>query len=984
MSHFFAVLLQEHPVLGNLIYPFFIEDKGKDYYMIHDRISGSNLIHFKAELTDEHVKIIDEVEQYSDRNITKRFTNKKINPRDFVKNLDPDYVQKFVRPFIEKQMARCISIMMGENIRLFLRDSQNVVYKNMEIFIEKKPAEIIFNFIKKPNETHYFQTISHQGKIFNLTQADVEILTNDPCWLKLGYNLYHFEQKVDGKKLRIFFNKEFILVPGRLEEKYYSTFVRDCIRDFPVQTEGIQIEYTDPKKFPTLMLEYNFNGLPALFLKFSYDGILISPQRKKHAELRFKFENGMPHFTVIKRDEDWELQQNELLHELGLKRTYENAFLVSSEQEEASGKEQYLLIKWINIHAATLTAKGFIIDQNLSDVKYFTGNVVMEVVVKDKTDWFDIYAVAKFGDDIEIPMMKFKNYLINNIREYQLPDGRVVILPDEWFDKYTDLVSFAKKNKGSVRVNKAYLPLIDKAFDPTIKLTRLSYQSLIEKRMSAKLDLPDGLNAELRSYQFEGFQWLNFMRTHKLGGCLADDMGLGKTLQTLSVLLMHYLENTSEQSGETPEMTNQLDLFSEGGNEVSTISPSIIVMPASLIHNWENEIRKFTPHLKSIIYTGAQRFRLTTAFPNAHIIITTYGTIRNDFEMLEKIPFEYIVLDESQVIKNPTSKVAKAVGRLNGNHRLALSGTPIENSLTDLWSQMNFLNKGLLGDLSFFKRYFAAPIEKNNDEEKQEKLHLLIKPFILRRTKSQVEKELPELSEEFIYCEMPPEQQKVYQQEQTRIRNFILENIEGMGIKKSAFVVLQALTKLRQMANHPSLVDDSYTHGSGKFDEVIRNLEILISEGHKVLVFSSFVKHLNLFSAYFDENGIGYSYLTGETQHRDRVIKEFQTSADHSVFLISVKAGGVGLNLTEADYVFLLDPWWNPAVENQAVNRAHRIGQTKHVFSYRFITLDTIEEKILNLQKKKSRLAELFIKTDNPLKEMSVDSIKDLLGRETL
>jgi SNF2 family DNA or RNA helicase len=403
-------------------------------------------------------------------------------------------------------------------------------------------------------------------------------------------------------------------------------------------------------------------------------------------------------------------------------------------------------------------------------------------------------------------------------------------------------------------------------------------------------------------------------------------------------------------------------------------------MPASLIHNWQDEIAKFAPHLPALNYTGAQRSALFDRITEVRLVLTTYGVVRNDFEALEKIDFDYVILDESQIIKNPTSKTARAIFKLHAKHRLALSGTPIENSLSDLWSQMHFLNPGLLRDHKFYRNYFANPIEKNQDDEKQEKLHALIEPFILRRTKAQVEQELPQLSEEYIYCELSPEQDDIYQTEKNAIRNHILESLEHEKISTTAFAVLQALTKLRQLANHPVLVDEDYQNGSGKFDEVIRNLETLISEGHKVLVFSSFVKHLEIFTRHFDEQEQSYALLTGQSRNRSEIVKKFQNDPDCMVFFISLKAGGVGLNLTEAEYVFILDPWWNPQAENQAVNRAHRIGQTKPVIAYRFISLGTIEEKILKLQRKKSKLAEMFIHADNPIKDLDAASIKDLMG----
>ncbi|MFW5755969.1 MAG: DEAD/DEAH box helicase, partial [Tangfeifania sp.] len=317
--------------------------------------------------------------------------------------------------------------------------------------------------------------------------------------------------------------------------------------------------------------------------------------------------------------------------------------------------------------------------------------------------------------------------------------------------------------------------------------------------------------------------------------------------------------------------------------------------------------------------------------------------------------------------------------KLKSEYRLVLTGTPIENSLSDLWSQMNFLNRGMLGNLAFFRRYFITPIEKRNQQEAQEKLQILIRPFILRRTKEEVAKDLPPLMEQVIFCEMTESQQKTYEREKSVIRNSILDSIEENGVNKSAMIVLQGLTKLRQLANHPKLLGEEKETESGKFEEIFLMLENLVAEKHKVLIFSSFVKHLELLKEQIEKNNWKYSLLTGQTSHREKVISQFQNEPDNRIFLISLKAGGVGLNLTGADYVFIIDPWWNPAAENQAISRAHRIGQKRHVFVYRFITENSIEEKIQKLQGRKNSLADKFINSNNPLQEITKEEILNIL-----
>ena len=361
------------------------------------------------------------------------------------------------------------------------------------------------------------------------------------------------------------------------------------------------------------------------------------------------------------------------------------------------------------------------------------------------------------------------------------------------------------------------------------------------------------------------------------------------------------------------------------------------------------------------------------------IILTGYGVVRNDIEKLVKFQFLNVILDESQYIKNPDSQTYKAVIKLNSEQRIVLTGTPVENSLSDLWSQMNFINPGLLGSKKFFKETIQIPIEKDNNEEKAEKLKQMISPFMLRRTKHEVEKDLPELSEQVIYCRMSEQQAKIYESEKSKVRNQLLNSFANPKERsKNAIRVIQALTKLRQIANHPALTEDEYEDDSGKFSEIIRAVENITSENHKVIIFSSFVKHLNLFGEAFKKRKIKYSVLTGKTTKREKEIEDFQTVDDVKVFLISLKAGGTGLNLTAAEYVFISDPWWNPAAEKQAISRAHRIGQNKKVFVYKYISRRTVEEKILSLQKRKQKLADEIITGENFLKDLNEDKIKDL------
>jgi SNF2 family DNA or RNA helicase len=360
-------------------------------------------------------------------------------------------------------------------------------------------------------------------------------------------------------------------------------------------------------------------------------------------------------------------------------------------------------------------------------------------------------------------------------------------------------------------------------------------------------------------------------------------MGLGKTVQTLALL-----QYRKEQGAE---------------------NATLLVMPTSLIYNWEKEAGKFTPDLKILVYTGTYRDKNIELFKGYDLVISSYGIIRLDHEILRDYTFDYVILDESQAIKNPESNISHAVKELKSRSKLILTGTPIENSTMDLWSQMSFINDGLLGSSKFFKKNFLKPIEKNKDMDKVKKLYAIIKPFILRRNKGQVLTELPPKIEQIRYCEMTAEQEKRYEEVKSYYRNLILEDIDKNGNKNTQFTLLQGLTKLRLIANHPKMEDENYEFKSGKMKEVINTLESALAEHHKVLIFSQFVKHLTLFKERLDKKGIKYTYLDGSTKDRQAEVEEFQNNEEVRVFLISLKAGGLGLNLTKADYVFILDPW---------------------------------------------------------------------------
>lgn len=447
-----------------------------------------------------------------------------------------------------------------------------------------------------------------------------------------------------------------------------------------------------------------------------------------------------------------------------------------------------------------------------------------------------------------------------------------------------------------------------------------------------ELDL-GGFRAELRGYQQAGLAWLRTLHRQGLGGCLADDMGLGKTVQTLS-LLSHL-------------------------HAVGELERALCVVPISTLGNWEREIERFAPHFTALRHIGSKRSNDAETIGGAHIVLVSYSSLRNDIELFRRVKFDYLVLDEAQTIKNPNSKIFHAVRKVDARARLALTGTPVENNTVELWSVFEYLNPGMMGSLESFRRDFGVPIEREADDARLSHLQTLIRPFLLRRRKHDVAPELPPREETTVWCEMGTEQRRVYDSVRNSYRERVRHSIAEHGVSGSSTTVFEGLLRLRQIAILPALAAEAYEEiCSEKYELVLDQLQEVVASGNKVIVFSQFTALLKRLAGYIGGRGTQYAYLDGSTRDRQGPIDRFQNDPSLSIFLVSLKAGGVGLNLTAADYVFLVDPWWNPAVEAQAIDRAHRIGRTKPVIATRFITSGTVEEKIRELQLRKQALAE--------------------------
>jgi non-specific serine/threonine protein kinase len=582
----------------------------------------------------------------------------------------------------------------------------------------------------------------------------------------------------------------------------------------------------------------------------------------------------------------------------------------------------------------------------LKNFRFNTAKPQTKIHISSNTDWFDARVDIVFGDQ-KVTIADVKKALGNRQQFVPLHDGTLGVLPEEWIKKYSLLFRVGEGKSNQLRLSKYHMSVIDELYDNRNEeelIIRLEekYEQLREFNRIREVPPPEHLQSILRPYQVHGFHWLNYLQDVNWGGILADDMGLGKTIQALS-FLQHFRDTNGRLT-------------------------ALVVCPTTLMFNWENEIKKFSPALTYHIHHGGDRTRNKEILMEYNVIITTYGTLRSDIKLLLEIAFDYAVLDESQAIKNPSSKVTKAACLLQAKHRLCMSGTPLQNNTFDIFAQMNFLNPGMLGSLEFFRQEFAVPIDKFGEQDRKEHLRKLLYPFILRRTKEQVAKDLPEKTETILFCEMEDEQRKVYEAYRNDYRDKILGTIETQGIQRSQLTILQGLMKLRQICDSPAILNetDKYPNHSIKLDELAREITENIGD-HKALIFSQFLGMLALIRERLKELDVKYEYFDGSTSavERERAIQAFQNDDSCRVFLISLKAGGVGLNLTAADYVYIVDPWWNPAVEQQAIDRTHRIGQTKNIFAYRMICKDTIEDKILQLQEKKRILARDLIADDD-------------------
>lgn len=775
--------------------------------------------------------------------------------------------------------------------------------------------------------------------------------------LQMRYSYFMF----DGSKLQLikdlhlldiidFFKKH--AGPVVIHESGYPAFKRNVLSRLE---DKVHIHYSYLQPPSAALVEQNgFNAPPERIIYLSDLGsfVMINPVMK-YGQVEVPVLTTRQVFGVDEKGKEFTVKRNDAAELaftalLARQHPYLQEQLDEGQQYFYLHKHRFLEEEWFlhafdEWHQQGITILGF---NEIKGNKLNPHKVRITIEVTSGINWFNTRIDAKFGKR-KAGIKQLQRAVANKSRFVQLDDGTLGILPAEWLEKMARFFQAGDLEGDLLRMNKINFSLVNELYDQEMLSPEVVHELNVYQSRFANFEFirevapPPGLQGTLRPYQQDGLNWMNFLDEFNFGGCLADDMGLGKSVQVIAFIL--------SQRTRAKQNTN------------------LVVVPTSLIHNWQDEVRKFAPDLSMLTLYGTDRVKDTTDFDNYEIILSSYGTLLADIGFLRKYTFNYVFLDESQNIKNTSSQRYRAVRLLNSRNRMVITGTPVENNTFDLYGQLSFACPGLLGSKQWFRDTFAIPIDKFKDSKRAAELQKKVHPFILRRTKKQVASELPDKTEMTIYCEMPEEQRKIYDAREKELREYI-ESCPVDELKKNPMHVLKGITRLRQICNSPLLLNDggAYSEASVKISVLMEQITGK-SRHHKILIFSQFVTMLNLVGKALRAKHIPFAYLTGSTRNRETVVKDFQSNEETRVFLISLKAGGTGLNLTAADYVYIVDPWWNPAVENQAIDRCHRIGQDKHVVAVRLICQNTIEEKIQLLQASKKDLVDELVKTDSAM-----------------
>ena len=818
------------------------------------------------------------------------------------------------------------------------------------IFVHDEPAIVELDIARDSSGLTASFRIVVGGRAITARPGQARMVSRDPLWMLIDSQLFRINET--GVSPEVITGYPLVRIPAAEENDFLEQYLLPLSENLTVRGDAVSWEELAAPLQSRVYLSERESDL-GIELRFGYDSVEL-PYEKHLPKASTRRKPGAASLVRVARDPDAEQAAWQALSTgFGLKRgANPSEFLL----RKSVAPIDFLLREVPKLAAAGFTVFG---EEALTLARVNRNRPTISFNVSSGIDWFDVDAVVQFGEQL-LPLKDLKRAIKRRERYVKLADGSLGQIPEEWAERYRHLFAFAEDSGDGMRLSGHHLALLDQALADADRAT--SDAAFAERRERLKgfagiepEPLPRGFVGELRPYQKSGYDWLHFLGRYGFGGCLADDMGTGKTIQTLA-----YIQSIYECEPKA--------------------AATLIVMPRSLLFNWQREAAQFTPDLRVYIHADQGRINEAEGFSEHDLVLTTYGVMLRDVALLRSYNFRLIILDESQAIKNPMAETSRAARLLQAEQRLALTGTPIENSTLELWSQFAFLNPGLLGNLDYFREEFANPIERKQDDDSANFLRKMVFPFILRRTKDQVALDLPPRSEELLIVEMEPAQRKLYAKTRDYYRSMLLGLMDDEGgMNDARMKILEGLLRLRQICNHPRLVDAKFRGSSAKFELLLETLDTLRAEGHKALIFSQFVQMLTIIREALDARAIPYAYLDGSTRDRQAEVDRFQSTPDLPFFLISLKAGGVGLNLTAADYVIHVDPWWNPAVEMQATDRTHRIGQTKPVFVYKLITKDTVEEKILKLQDQKRALVAQIISAEGGVfKSLTRDDVEVL------
>ena len=943
------------------------------------------------------------------------------NQKAFFEKADKT-IQKNVESIVDHRITEAVSIAAQLGVHMFFAPKPGERLKPKdELFFNNDPLKIHAFFTKTADGIDYRLTLG-AGIVPSVHQT--LILCNNPSLFVIDHTIRRFDEGLGGKLLTPFLKQKVYHIPASLQTRYFRQFILKIVRKIDISSEGFDIDNRHPEGRVVLSLQPTFNSLYTLEMQFVYDTSTFTLVDRREKSVTLHDDGTDIGFVCICRDRAWEASVIDLL---------ENQLHM---QPTASLQDT---MKWLAKNIDILAQHRITINQRTSR-HYVIGRVRKRHDDHWSGDWFQMRVTLIFPDSTEVPLTFFRDAIINGEREVQLVSGLWFVIPEEWFAQYSPAMLFGvRKGKDTLtfhRSQRAVVPADDlesaKSGGPTVSVP------LEDNPLP-----PEGLKTTLRPYQVDGYRWMISHQSEGTGCLLGDDMGLGKTVQAIAVIL-HYFEHVSAPqphlsqrnaktaskpvlpAGEKKNRRNnaidttkkkrqapvQLSFFTEeemngmaaqapqsaprhqsasqplplpqpGYKQKADHQPVLVVAPSSVVFNWRDELSRFAPSLKVVSYTGSsqERIKKQSGLPLADVVLTSYPMLRNDIDVLCRIPFAIAVFDEAHAFRNNTSLLYNAVRRIQARFPIVLTGTPMVNALDELWSLMSVLNPSLLGPYDDFQAHFIHPIRDNLQDIHTSILRSLVAPYILRRLRDDVLDSLPERQDEMVWCGMSDDQALIYEEEVSKTRNLLMDKEKA----KNQVVVLAAITRLRRLACSPKMT--GIDAASGKVDEIFDRLEALRGTDHKVLLFSEFTSFLDIIADEMQRRGWAYDMLTGQTRDREAIVKHFQQSQpthsteemagidDHTAvsprptgkgpekrtpfcqfFLVSLKAGGEGLNLTQADYVFLLDPWWNHATEEQAISRAYRSGQRRSVMVYRFITQDTVEEQILKVQDAKDRL----------------------------